>query len=1357
MVLGHAHDTHAHTHAHAHAHVLVLVLVLVLFSLSGHGFPHLLSERERTESLLSTLLTDSRRVFPAAMVGKKRKRQKTKVHNVKTEPKRPLSRRPGTSSQRGKAKKVSLGSEGDYISTKEWLETYETGGWWTPEHNSATSEALPPPFVRISDAAEISEADFELTQTKSPWNAKKTGTLLANHQRKWTKDMDVCRYAGHVELRFVIGKNLEHKQKERLLSNLIQPLKVGNEPGETCNHKIFKEYLLRYAVFQWDANCSRDVRPISLFVLSQQNPAALKVESPEQEGLLLALQELQRCDVLWKIPLIRTSCNFDVQTLCQTILMGTELKVRVHVFFTRLLFEIISDYHLKTLMKHLVQPKESLCLPLRDPPHLSHWGELQLQKKERKEENKRLSFTPLADDHLADFESDFTLAGILKCSVSTGYERECKQPEELSLQMLHYQRETVAWMQDMESLEGGLNSLFWEKRIWNDGTGDEYWYFPMGGELRLQKPPIITGGMLCEEMGMGKTLEVLALILNDDRQTRNMSLSHKHLAPHEQHLAKGDNDKVQITSSSSLIIVPSTLLSQWIGEVDKCTRGNCVKVGVYMHSKHMSHDKLAELARNNIVFAQYSDLAAKESHLHKIHFKRIILDECQMIRSSTTKIAVKCRCLSSDHRWMVSGTPLYSSIGDLNGILAFLKIWPFSLSDQEDGFWHHRISSLWSSGSYDALHLVLGLCSKIIMRHCKNQLHILPNGSTEPILPLLGQSLTNVPLTISSSHKFVQHFVEYHCRLEFQRQLELAQMGLAEDAVRSMEGASRSRLITLPMICSTSPAIERGNNQSLHHEMDRILRKGKLYHSQSIDDTTNVGGYGIKTMPPQEAMETLMRPLAQEGNKRDLEAGFVRHDNTEKGLYNRGRSYALGLTVNEKFTEAKEKISQLEKELDLRKNINTTRWHYALECVTSGSAFFGFHRTSLRVFLRLVNRLKYNAAGDKRVVPGFREKDKKKVVRSAARLKGILDDYSLKQEGFFAECDNRILALKQYMTLLSSAIKAGGSGLSATVCEQSGFQGLIDLEEGRQPQCCICLSPVEDPVVTRCVHISCGKCLITWLEAQNALYKTGDHAPCPLCRQEFSLSTLIRVIPPSEESEQKKKSKGQGADGSSENMRRAPAICPAIEESAYENITCDQIPLRDARFPGLSRHIMFLAHSQASRSPTYLTAKEAKIKEFLERCPKLVIFSQFAKSLQFLSKKLHEWDVGFRMIVAGSSKDNKADAIGQFNQDPNCRVFLLQASAAAAGLTLTVAKTCLLLEPFLSVGDEQQAINRIHRIGQTKAVECYTLYAYGTIEERILAWRQQNENNKEDPLSVLPSEDPSLASSSKMMSFFGLR
>ena len=107
--------------------------------------------------------------------------------------------------------------------------------------------------------------------------------------------------------------------------------------------------------------------------------------------------------------------------------------------------------------------------------------------------------------------------------------------------------------------------------------------------------------------------------------------------------------------------------------------------------------------------------------MSRVSWRRVVLDECQMVRSSTTQLAVACRCLVADFRWMVSGTPLHGGVDDLNGELAFLGVWPFCLSDQTDGFWAHRVGRPWAAKDPDALPLLHALLRGVIVRHTKAQ------------------------------------------------------------------------------------------------------------------------------------------------------------------------------------------------------------------------------------------------------------------------------------------------------------------------------------------------------------------------------------------------------------------------------------------------------------------------------------------------------------------------------------------------------------------------------------------------------------------------------------------------------------
>jgi len=120
---------------------------------------------------------------------------------------------------------------------------------------------------------------------------------------------------------------------------------------------------------------------------------------------------------------------------------------------------------------------------------------------------------------------------------------------------------------------------------------------------------------------------------------------------------------------------------------------------------------------------------------------------------------------------------------------------------------------------------------------------------------------------------------------------------------------------------------------------------------------------------------------------------------------------------------------------------------------------------------------------------------------------------------------------------------------------------------------------------------------------------------------------------------------------------------------------------------------------------------------------KSVVFSSHQRAIDHAGKVLADENIGCVRIVRGDSADDVRNAVTRWNRDPECRVFLCHIGAAAAGLTLTAARHCFLLEPCSVHGEEAQAMNRCHRIGQARQVEVTMYYCRNTVEERILAYR----------------------------------
>ena len=129
------------------------------------------------------------------------------------------------------------------------------------------------------------------------------------------------------------------------------------------------------------------------------------------------------------------------------------------------------------------------------------------------------------------------------------------------------------------------------------------------------------------------------------------------------------------------------------------------------------------------------------------------------------------------------------------------------------------------------------------------------------------------------------------------------------------------------------------------------------------------------------------------------------------------------------------------------------------------------------------------------------------------------------------------------------------------------------------------------------------------------------------------------------------------------------------------------------------------------------------VREAAEGGHKVLLFSQFTSMLDILRDGLDQIGIGHETIEGKTVK--RAEAVDRFRRDPNVAVFLLSLRAAGTGLTLTEADTVILYDPWWNPMVERQAMDRAHRIGQTKSVNVHKLACRGTIEERVLALQER--------------------------------
>ncbi|KAI9160629.1 hypothetical protein LWI28_010140 [Acer negundo] len=225
------------------------------------------------------------------------------------------------------------------------------------------------------------------------------------------------------------------------------------------------------------------------------------------------------------------------------------------------------------------------------------------------------------------------------------------------------------------------------------------------------------------------------------------------------------------------------------------------------------------------------------------------------------------------------------------------------------------------------------------------------------------------------------------------------------------------------------------------------------------------------------------------------------------------------------------------------------------------------------------------------------------------------------------------------------------------------------LQDGEDFDCPICISPPTHMVITCCAHIFCQACILKTLKRTKPC--------CPLCRHPLSQSDLFSS---------------------------------PLEPSADTGMT-------DSKYVTSSKVSALLTLLLALRDHNPTT--------------KSVVFSQFQKMLILLEEPLKA--AGFKLLRLDGSMNAKkrAQVIEKF-QVPGAdgpTVLLASLRASSAGINLTAASRVFLMEPWWNPAVEEQAMDRVHRIGQKEDVEIVRLIARNSIEERILELQERKKKN----------------------------
>ena len=143
--------------------------------------------------------------------------------------------------------------------------------------------------------------------------------------------------------------------------------------------------------------------------------------------------------------------------------------------------------------------------------------------------------------------------------------------------------------------------------------------------------------------------------------------------------------------------------------------------------------------------------------------------------------------------------------------------------------------------------------------------------------------------------------------------------------------------------------------------------------------------------------------------------------------------------------------------------------------------------------------------------------------------------------------------------------------------------------------------------------------------------------------------------------------------------------------------------------------------------------------ESLDSGQKVVVYSQYLGMIKIIEGYLRKQSAGFVTLTGASRK--RGDIVSRFNDDPGCRVYVGSLKAGGMGIDLVAASVVIHYDRWWNAAKEDQATDRVHRIGQRRGVQVFKLVTEGTLEEKISAIIAKKRNLME---SVIREDDPGL-------------
>ncbi|KPV72160.1 uncharacterized protein RHOBADRAFT_18418 [Rhodotorula graminis WP1] len=249
-------------------------------------------------------------------------------------------------------------------------------------------------------------------------------------------------------------------------------------------------------------------------------------------------------------------------------------------------------------------------------------------------------------------------------------------------------------------------------------------------------------------------------------------------------------------------------------------------------------------------------------------------------------------------------------------------------------------------------------------------------------------------------------------------------------------------------------------------------------------------------------------------------------------------------------------------------------------------------------------------------------------------------------------------------------------------------------------------------VVTRCQHVYCAPCFKLRVCPEWPDVKGEEKVVCQVCAKEILPALDAVEIGPREYQKALERSADEGlpATGKGKKGRKAKATRLFEHSTKTRALLVDLLPFSQVN-----------PHAE-NYNPDYVPEPATTIgfQPVQGEIVKSVVFSQWTTLLDRLGDALEDNHIQYDRLDGGMNREQRSAAMAAFKADPKCEVLLVSLRAGGVGLNLTAGRRVYLMEPFWNPAVENQAVDRIYRLGQTHSVQTVRFVMQDSIETNML-------------------------------------